>query len=147
MKKYIALVPILLVMSGCVSVNTIESVKNEGEKSDVFYSDLPQKTLEDNVTAYINKCYKTSLVKMNGTTLGEVIRTKVSAVSDGKEFAAMQVLGTKGYNYILIVSVKNKAAKKTKLTAYSSGGRGARSFEHIEDIAKGETPSCPFVLI
>ncbi|ACA85270.1 hypothetical protein [Shewanella woodyi] len=146
MMKIIIWIAVAALVSGCAFVNTIDSVKQKGSKSEVYTSSSSQSLVSSQVGEFLSQCYKTSLVKMGGTTLGEVIHVDQYKIDGGTEYAVKKMLNN-GYSHLLIVSVVAAAEdEKTEIVGYANDFTRAASFEQLDVIAKGGKPKCPYTI-
>ena len=91
--KLFVLFLLVLPLSACISVNTLEDLKSDSTVSPVYSSNSSFTELESNVYKYIHQCYRsqTSKVKMNGTALGGAIYSiNKHQKEDGVDFVVKQ---------------------------------------------------------
>ena len=140
MKVIVSLV-VALYLSACMNVNTIENVKSKNTKFEVE-STLSSEQIESKIYDYLSKCFKTSVVKLNGNKLGETINVQKFKKNDETDIVVKNIL-YKGPHHFLIVNIKNNN-DNVKLTSYAATARGESAFPKIIDIANGTNPEkCP----
>ncbi|AOT08316.1 hypothetical protein [Pseudoalteromonas luteoviolacea] len=120
--KLIFGVSLLVLLTGCMGVNTIEGVKASGKVD--------------------SKCYKSSSVKMDGNTYGETLSVSKHKKSGVTEIIVKNIL-YKGLHDFLVVNIATEN-DTTSVTSYAATSRGEYAFEKISQIAKGQIPEkCP----
>ncbi len=151
--KLFVLFLLVLPLSACISVNTLEDLKSDSTVSPVYSSNSSFTELESNVYKYIHQCYRsqTSKVKMNGTALGGAIYSiNKHQKEDGVDFVVKQWIRggyfhDSGYHHFLLFSLKQgkEINNYPTVQVHSKVMFNTETiFENVEKTTQGKMAKC-----
>ncbi|MDB2387332.1 hypothetical protein N9W21_08340 [Shewanella sp.] len=137
--KNIFVISSTVLLSGCVSVNTVEQLKLSGKKSDDYCSSISPEKLEKNYSNYLGQCFKTSSVDMGAATVGEIMTVSRLATNNGVDLRVAKTI-VKGDSYQLVVSIdEGNEQCRSVVRAYAYNWTQANHFENIKVISDSGT--------
>ena len=151
--KLFVLLFLVLSLSACISINTLEGLKANSTASPVYVSKSNFAELKLNVYEYLSQCYRSqaSKVKMNGAALGGAIYSidKLKK-EDGIDFVVKRWLSggaarDSGYHHFLLLSIKEGIDTNNKPTiqVHSNGFINTEAtFENIKKVTQGKAAKC-----
>ncbi|MBQ4837201.1 MULTISPECIES: hypothetical protein [Pseudoalteromonas] len=149
------LIPIFLLsfLSACVSVNTIDDLRVNSDKSPVYSAVNNYEKLEYDMINYLTDCFSSTSkdFKMNGVNLGSsAFSLEEHKVDNGVDFVLKRYLNggmlrESGFHYQLLYALRKGDENQSQPTVqvYSKVlFRLSDTFDDVEKIANGEAVKC-----
>ncbi|MBD1559916.1 hypothetical protein HC752_23615 [Vibrio sp. S9_S30] len=141
--KFFILLPIVLLLSACISPNTKDEFFSKGNATPEISISAPLNEVEGAVDSYISKCFANTETIVNGVSSLALFSVEKVEHPDEKGVWVKQWING-GYFHLVYFKLSVNSHGKGVLSAIERPKLGT-IYDELEVMAKGDVPNCELI--